>query len=149
MPLSRLIYVSEPQLDPSAGSTFAQLSAILSASRRNNEAADITGALAYDASWFLQILEGERRAVWETFARISEDDRHAGCVLIEMKEVATRLFGNWWMGLAIRDDTTQALFAPYLVNNCLRADAMSSQDVVALMTALASRGLDRKLLAAA
>ena len=43
MVLSRLIYVSEPQLDPAHGSAVSQLAAILAASQRNNRAADLTG----------------------------------------------------------------------------------------------------------
>ena len=149
MALSRLIYVSEPQLDPALGSTIAQLATILSASRRNNEAANITGALAYDESWFIQVLEGERRAIWQTFARINEDERHAGCVLIEMADADCRLFGNWWMGLATRDAVTASAFLPYMMNGVLRADAMSGRDVLALMAALAKLGLNRDMRVAA
>lgn len=149
MALARLIYVSEPQFDAAAGSTITQLASILSASRRNNEAAGITGALAYDESWFIQVLEGERRAIWQTFARINEDERHAGCVLIEMADVERRMFGNWWMGLATRDAVTAPAFLPYMMNGVLRADAMSGRDVLALMTALAKLGLNRDMRAAA
>ena len=149
MALARLIYVSEPQLEPAKGSTLTQIAAIMSSSRRNNQAADITGALVYDESWFLQVLEGDRRAIWQTFARINEDERHAGCLLVEMMEASDRLFGNWWMGLATRDAVTAPAFAPYLVGDVLRADAMSARDVLALMKGLAKLGLRREMRAAA
>ena len=100
MPLSRLIYISENQLDRTNGSVLKELSAILSASNRNNRRAGLTGALVFDDMWFLQILEGERRNVWETFNRISEDERHSRVLLVEKRDVSERVFGNWWMGLA-------------------------------------------------
>lgn len=149
MALARLIYVSEPQLDPAHGSTITQLGAIMAASRRNNEAAGITGALAYDESWFIQVLEGERRTIWKTFARIGEDDRHTGCLLIEMADIEARLFGKWWMGLATRGIDTVATFLPYLVNGALRADTMSARDILTLMAALAKIGLNRDMRTAA
>ncbi len=149
MALSRLIYISEPQLDPAHGSTVSQLAAIMAASQRNNRAADITGALAYDDNWFLQVLEGDRRTIWQTFGRIAEDERHAGCLLVEMTEIEARLFGNWWMGLATRKADTAAAFGPYLVNGALRADLMSARDILALMTALAKIGLGRDMRVAA
>lgn len=149
MALARLIYVSEPMLDPVRGSTVAQLTSILASSQRNNQAAAITGALAYDDAWFLQVLEGERRAIWQTFQRIDDDERHGGCLLIEMVDVEQRLFGNWWMGLATRDAVTAPAFRPYLRRGSLQADTMSGRDVLALMIALAKLGLNRKLRAAA
>lgn len=149
MALSRLIYVSEPQLDPSHGSTVSQLAAIMAASKRNNQAAEITGALAYDENWFLQVLEGERRAIYKTFTRINEDERHAGCLMIEMTDVKERLFGKWWMGLAVRGNDTAAAFRPYLKGGVLQADTMTAGDILALMAALAKIGLNRDMRAAA
>ncbi len=149
MPLSRLIYISEPQFDAAEGSTLTQLASIMTASRRNNKASNITGALVYDQYWFLQVLEGERRAIWERFSRINEDERHGGCLLIEMADVEDRLFGNWWMGLAARNTTTEPVFAPYLVNGALQADAMSAYAILGLMTELSRVGLSREMHSAA
>lgn len=149
MALSRLIYISEPQFDAAEGSTLTQLASIMSASRRNNSANNITGALAYDVSWFLQVLEGDRRAIWERFGRINEDERHGGCLLIEMADVEDRLFGNWWMGLAARNTATEPVFAPYLVNGTLHAETMTAHAVLSLMIALSRVGLGREMHSAA
>ena len=149
MALSRLIYVSEPQFDPAGGTIISQLASVLAASQRNNEAVGVTGALAYDESWFLQVLEGERRAIWKTFARINEDERHSGCLLIEMVDVDRRMFGNWWMGLATRNASTAPAFLPYLDKGTPRADIMSGKDVLALMSALAKLSTGRDMHAAA
>lgn len=145
MQLARLIYISEPLLDQAHGSLVSQLASIMSVARRNNKASNITGALVYDEFWFLQVLEGERRSICHAFDRISEDERHTGCLLVEMAGVDDRLFGNWWMGLATRDSQTAPAFAPFVRNGTLRADIMSAHDVVTLMTALARLGLRREM----
>lgn len=145
MALSRLIYVSEPQFDPSAGSPIVQLSGIMSASKRNNAAADITGALVYDESWFIQALEGDRHAIWRTYKRIEDDDRHATCLLVEMIDTEERLFGNWWMGLCARDAFNEQFFAPFCRHGRLCADMMSAHDILELMVALSHRGLHREM----
>ena len=145
MPLCRLVYFSENQLDALRGSVVRHLSDILSASNRNNLASQITGALIFDDMWFLQALEGERQAVWAKFERIREDERHAGVVLVEMVEIDRRMFGNWWMGLAKRTEETEHLFAPYLRHGRFQADAMSAKEIVDLMEGLSAFGLQREL----
>lgn len=147
--LSRLIYVSEPQLDLSQASTMKQLTVIMAASRRNNEQAGVTGALAYEEGWFFQVLEGDRRAIWRTFERISDDERHTACQLVEMTEIEARLFGTWWMGLAVRDEATAPAFAPFMKDGILRGDEMGARDILALMTTLARLGLRRDMRVAA
>ena len=149
MVLSRLVYVSQPCFDPARGSVISQLGSLMAVSRRNNEAAGITGALAYDDAWFFQVLEGARSAIWQTFGRINEDDRHTGCLLVEMVDVHERTFGNWWMGLATRDAVSAPAFEPFLDKGVLRADLMSARDVLSLMTALAKLGLNRDMRSAA
>ena len=96
--------------------------------------------------WFLQALEGERQAIWRKFERIREDDRHANVVLVEMVEIEQRFFGNWWMGLAMRTEETEHLYAPHLRHGCFQADAMSAREIVALMEALSAHGLQRDLV---
>ncbi len=145
MPLSRLIYVSENRIDPADGSTLRQLAAILEASRRNNAAKTITGALAFDGGWFLQVLEGERRAVWATFERIAGDERHGGTELIEMVEVADRFFGNWWMGLAARTGATAHLFRSYESRGVFSPAEMSGRQILELMVEVSKLGLDREV----
>lgn len=149
MPLTRLIYYSENQIDPSKSSVLSELGSILSASNRNNKGLDLTGALVFDDQWFLQTLEGERARVWETLRRIEEDERHSNIVVVEAREVPTRIFGSWWMGLATRNAATAKTFAPFLKRGALRPEEMSADAVLQLMIGLAQTGLTRKLAAAA
>jgi hypothetical protein len=53
---------------------------ILLTLRRNNEEAEVTGALLATNHSFAQVLEGERATVQSTFDRIANDPRHAGIV---------------------------------------------------------------------
>ena len=144
MSITRLVYISQNQIDPAQGSVVRQLAAILQASKRNNQPLGITGALVFDDKWFLQVLEGDRRAIWRQFQRIDADERHSDVQLIEMREVGARLFGNWWMGLATRTPATERLFAPFSRNGRLMADAMSATDILDLMVALTEHGLSRE-----
>ena len=149
MPLARLIYISENQIDPAQGSLVRQLSSILSASTRNNKANGITGALVFDDKWFLQALEGERRAVWTTYERIAEDERHDRTHLVELMSVPDRLFGNWWMGVATRTAATEAAFRPYLRNGLFSPEDMNAQNILDLMLCVSRIGLHREMRAAA
>ena len=145
MIVTRLVYISENQIDPAQGSVVKQLAGILQASKRNNQRLGITGALVFDDMWFLQVLEGDRRAVWRQFERIGEDERHANVVLVEMREVEQRVFANWWMGLATRNAVTEHLFRPFTVNGRLAAEEMSAAAILALTVALTEQSLSRDL----
>ena len=149
MSVTRLVYISENQIDAARGSTIRQLGEIQETSKRNNERLGLTGALVFDDWWFLQVLEGDRRAVWRQFEHISHDERHANVLLVEMKEVEARVFGNWWMGLATRGLATEHLFEPFSANGRLLAEAMSAAAILALMVALTEHGPSRALSRAA
>ena len=146
MSVTRLVYISENQIDPAAGSVVRELSRILSASNRNNKPIGLTGALVFDNLWFLQALEGERSKVWATFERIKGDPRHSDVTLVDVRDAEERVFGNWWMGLAKRDASTEATFRPYLKGDLLQPRTMSGADILALMVELARVGLARELV---
>lgn len=95
MRLAQLVYMSRPLgFDPAA------LAGILDASRSRNRKAGITGTLISRPDLFLQLLEGPRQAVSDTFARIVKDGRHDAILLVQMAEASGRLFPDWEM----RDD---------------------------------------------
>ena len=149
MALSRLLYYSENQIVRGDSSVLNQLGQILSTSNRNNGAVGITGSLIFDDLWFMQVLEGDRAAVWRKFERIWQDERHANVVLVEMREVEERLFGNWWMGLAMHNARTHTAFAPHLKKGRLRPPEMSAAALLQLMIDVAKLGLSREVKAKA
>lgn len=65
----------------------------------HNQDNDVTGALVFGDGYFLQVLEGDRDAVWETFSRIQVDDRHSDILMIESVEIQERTYSEWTMRL--------------------------------------------------
>ena len=90
----RLLYISTAR----AAFTQAQLGELLRVSRRNNEAAGVSGLLIVRTRRFLQALEGPANAVEATYARILADSRHFATVVLSKAEVNERLFPTWAMG---------------------------------------------------
>ena len=103
--LTRLVYYSRNRLNPGDSAPPAELAAILSASRRNNEKVGVTGALLFNAGCFGQVLEGPRDAVEEVFERIQQDDRHGEVSLLAFAPVPSRAFPNWSMGFVGASET--------------------------------------------
>ena len=93
MALYRLIYVSQAL----TGLEYPDLVNILEKSERNNKSAGVTGMLAFGDSMFLQLLEGSRRVVSQTYNRILLDKRHFNAELIDFSEIDHRDFGLWSM----------------------------------------------------
>ena len=147
MPLFRLVYFSENHLD-TAQPTMPQLSAILSTSNANNRRSNITGALMFDELWFIQALEGERSAIWRTYEHIAGDHRHGGVTVVDARAVEQRLFGNWWMGLALRNKSTEDAYVRCGHGERLNPSTMSIDAVLKLMVNIAQIGLHREVLAA-
>ena len=145
MAVTRLTYYSQNHIDPTAGSIIRTLNSILGASDRNNQRAGLTGALIFDEQWFLQVLEGEREAVWRTFERISNDERHDNAIVAEVIEADARIFGNWWMGLATRNAKTEHLFAPFTKSGRLDPTSMSAGQILTLIAGVSRLGLSREL----
>jgi hypothetical protein len=91
--LYQIIYSSESatpmQMD--------DLEDILESARESNAEAGITGALVYVDGFFLQILEGEARAVQELMTRISKDVRHETVTVLQQGEIPTTVFTDWKM----------------------------------------------------
>lgn len=96
MAIVRLAYISKSLLpgDPREREHVAD---ILMSSRRNNEAAQVTGALLATDACFAHVLEVEQEAVEETYGRISCDPRHRDIVLLLTEPIAARQFPDWSM----------------------------------------------------
>lgn len=84
-----------------------ELLKILEVSRVKNKENDITGMLLYLSGNFIQVLEGERNKVDETFKRIEKDSRHHGCIVADENEITQRSFGEWSMGFKYFNDNAK------------------------------------------
>ena len=147
--LTRLIYHSENHLGAADGKMIGALNAIMDVSNRNNERDSITGALLFDTLWFIQILEGEREAVSATLRRISGDARHDAVTIMDARPVEQRLFGTWWMGLALLRGDQSALYARHGIGSRLDPRKLSGEQTVALALDIAKNGLNRQAASSA
>ena len=77
---------------------------ILEASRRNNEQNGITGMLILYNDTFIQMLEGEQDAVYDTFDRIRDDQRHDNVLVLFEGPTDRRHFSHWKMALEVVDE---------------------------------------------
>jgi hypothetical protein len=91
--LYELIYRSEADTNVSDD----DLINILSKARSNNSSRNITGCLLYNDHYFVQILEGEFKALNELFEKIKLDSRHHNVVLLHMQEIESRAYPDWTM----------------------------------------------------
>ena len=93
--LTRMIYHSAPRFETDSIALEQALAEIMAAGLRNNPAAGISGVLAVDGQRFIQVMEGPRDRISETFARIGADTRHRDLVIAFFGEVASRIFPDW------------------------------------------------------
>ena len=77
---------------------------ILRASRRNNPAVGVTGALLYADGNFMQVLEGPAEAVDGVYRRVQRDPRHRGVLTLIDTTAGERSFPDWSMGFVHGDD---------------------------------------------
>lgn len=131
--LSRLIYASVPR----QALTPESVQAIVDHARVANPRRQLSGMLVFDSQAFLQVLEGRREAVTETFCRIGRDTRHERVVLIEMVAVDERLFARWSMGFAAAHAVGREQFQRFGGGDSFDPHAMTAASALGLLRALA------------
>lgn len=112
MPLVALTYVSIAMAEWGKA-TFDR---IRNSSARHNARLDVTGMLLCSAGSFLQLIEGEERAVINTFNRIERDPRHTDITVVDWQFIVDRHFGQWHMAareLGRADADAHPELAPY------------------------------------
>lgn len=90
----QIIYVSSAR----EGLSKTQLIELLAKSRATNERLGISGLLLYKEGSIMQLIEGERSIVESLYAKISQDPRHGGLIVLFRGEVVGRDFPDWSMG---------------------------------------------------
>lgn len=105
----------------------ADRSQIAEASARHNAQDGVTGVLIECAGEFIQVLEGERRAVKRTFTRIAEDPRHANVSILSTETSPARMFPDWTMGCfrVAPEDFPEPIFIDDGTNSRRLSDAAS------------------------
>ncbi len=141
--MKRIIYCSQATYDIAP----EELVTLLEGSRRNNEAAGLSGMLLYSSQSFLQILEGEPAALVATYARIKADERHTNLRLLLDAEVAAPLFPDWTMGFEHVDDEDLAEeldgFTPATEYPLVNPDLISNASVAVTLLKLYAKNRSR------
>ena len=98
------------------------LKKLLARARSRNRAVRVTGMLIYNEHDFLQVLEGDERAVKTTFLRIENDPRHEDLCVLQHAEFVRGpcMFGEWSMGFA--DVTDTAFMLSGFINTQINLD---------------------------
>jgi hypothetical protein len=130
--LVRLLYASRASKSLSA----KMVASILTQCQTNNPAHGITGVLCYSDEIFLQVLEGGRDAVCETFNAIVRDTRHEQVRLLQFEEISERRFGGWTMGQVNISKVNSSLLLKYAEKAELNPFAVSGQVSLALLEEL-------------
>lgn len=130
--IHQLVYYSRNTVPGNDRAMLTNMREILSASQRNNSRDGITGFLIFDKTWFVQILEGERAKVTETYKRIGRDTRHSGAAIINVRDVPGRLFPNWTMGGAMRTPEVMEIYLQHGFGATLDPTRLKSDQVIRL-----------------
>jgi hypothetical protein len=132
--LVRLMYASRAAASVDADA----LAAVLRQSKEHNPRSGITGVLCFcsNARIFLQVLEGARDAVSETYHRIARDERHADVVLLSYEEIGERSFSSWSMGQVNMSRLNPSLVLKYSESAVLDPYAVSGKASLALFNEL-------------
>ncbi len=101
-PLHFLIYVSQAAkaMSPEALDNLQQQASAA------NRTAGITGCLVYQDGYFMQMLEGEREALFKLIDKIKSDKRHRNLRIVIESTARQRVFPDW--GLEVRALTPDA-----------------------------------------
>jgi hypothetical protein len=130
--LVRLLYASRASRALSA----KLVASILTECQANNPARGITGVLCFSDETFLQVLEGGRDAVCETFNAIVRDPRHEQVQLLHFEEISERRFGGWTMGQVNIGKVNSSLLMKYAEKAELNPFAVSGKVSLALLEEL-------------
>lgn len=132
--LIHILYMSDSRLDrPSA---LDQLQTLVETSRRNNAAAQITGALICTEDNFVQFLEGPAAAVQRLLAKLQVDARHANLRILLESPARGRRFGPWTLAYCGPAEFVRAEIDA--VTGCGRSGETARARLIDLMVAFAA-----------
>jgi hypothetical protein len=93
--LKSLTYTSLARLDVDAD----DLHAIHRSALKLNALDGITGLLVFNGTHFLQVVEGDERAIDDLLGRLRRDPRHHGLEVRDERRIDARSFPDWTMEL--------------------------------------------------
>ncbi|QUT04878.1 BLUF domain-containing protein [Sphingobium phenoxybenzoativorans] len=128
--LNSWLYISESTL--SFGETPSAIEAIIKVSRSRNATLDVTGALLFSGTRFVQFLEGPFDSISALQASIRNDARHRNVTTLSVRVLNERQFGGW----ALAFEGESAFVEKVLDKAMTHHQAGSRQGVDSLLTLL-------------
>lgn len=135
MHLVRLLYLSKA----TGGLGASGIESLLLSAQRHNIQVGISGMLAFNGEYFLQVLEGGRTEVNRLYHRIATDPRHQELLLLQMDQISERLFADWSMAYVPSSKLSRELLLRYGVGDDFCPMQMSNSSCIGLLTALRSQ----------
>ena len=138
MYLSRLSYYSKITIADLELKVGDELKKIILSCKKNNPSQGLSGALLFSDKYFAQILEGDRKAVTETFCRISQDPRHSDIVMLRAVPISERTFVDWSMAFAGQSEVVESLYNKYSTFNEFNPAKMTADSLERFIEELVS-----------
>ena len=116
------------------------LNDILETSRKHNTKHGITGVLIATGDSFIQVLEGGRAQVSETYNAITQDKRHVDVTMLSFDEITQRSFEGWSMGEVTIGQLNPSVLLKHSATLHIDPFAMSGAAVLALLKDVVASG---------
>ena len=116
------------------------LNDILETSRKHNTKHGITGVLIATGDSFIQVLEGGRAQVSETYNAITQDKRHLDVTMLSFDEITQRSFEGWSMGEVTIEQLNPSVLLKHSATLHIDPFAMSGAAVLALLKDVVASG---------
>jgi len=126
--LTRLLYVSDINKDHAL-----DMESLVEAAVRNNKANNITGVLWFTGKNFVQVLEGGRLTVSNTYNVISNDPRHKNVEIVSCEHVAKRLFTQWHMAFIGDSEKNREHVLRYSATDELHPERMPTESLLGIL----------------
>ena len=148
--LIHLIYFSRSALTGDSAVRAHQIGEIARHAQKKNEFAVITSFLIMEQNFFMQVLEGERVSVQETFNRVMGDPRHRDVQIVEWREIPKRAFVTSFT-TGMRNAANEAHFqkaglAQTLARGTPKATTICGLALALQADAMAKQGIDHLLV---
>ncbi len=137
MAIVQLIYVSEA----SVGTDLDTVEEIVQCSRENNRTLGVSGYLAFNSKYFIQVLEGGREVVSSLYNSICQDSRHQRVTLCSMREISCREFADWSLGLVRCEGDAKGSLLKFTEEGEFDPFAMAPETIHAYLVSMAHGSL--------
>lgn len=141
--LVHLIYFSRLALPADAMTRTRQIGEITKQAQKKNEFAVVTSFLIIEGNFAVQVLEGERLTIHETFQRIAGDSRHRDVQIVEWREIAKREFFTSFTTVP-RSSANEGHFNKAGLLPMLQRGTPKSSTILGLATALQAESMSKQ-----